>query len=139
MRQPTPIRRRQAANLISADVYPGRGRQGKPRNVVNQTRQSLSQSALRAALMTPVKDIVAVGNFVLEAVGTSDAATGGALTSSAIPRDGEDGVGFSNRGNVKLFEREALQPTWPRAHRASHCRLRAARRHVTNVKGVELQ
>lgn len=138
MRQPTPIRRRQAANLISADVYLGRGRQGKPRNVVNQTRQSLSQSALRAALMTPMKDIVAVGNFVLEAVRTSDAATG-ALTSSAIPRDGEDGVGFSNRGNVKLFEREALQPTWPRAHRASHCLLRAARRHVTNVKGVELQ
>ena len=45
--------------------------------------------------MTPMKDIVAVGNFVLEAVRTSDAATG-ALTSSAIPRDGEDGVGFSN-------------------------------------------
>jgi len=43
--------------------------------------------------MTPVKDIVAVGNFVLEAVRTSDAATG-AQTSSAIPRDGEDGVGF---------------------------------------------
>jgi hypothetical protein len=88
--------------------------------------------------MNPTKDIVAVGNFVLEAVRTSDAATG-AQTSSAIPRDGEDSVGFSNRGNVKLFEREALQPTWPRAHRASHCRLRAARRHVTNVKGVELQ
>jgi hypothetical protein len=33
--------------------------------------------------MTPMKDIVAVGNFVLEAVRTSDAATG-ALTSSAI-------------------------------------------------------
>ena len=39
---------------------------------------------------------------------------------AGIPRDGEDGVGFSNRGNVKLFEREALQPMWPRAHRASH-------------------
>ena len=89
--------------------------------------------------MTPVKDIVAVGNFVLEAVGTSDAATGGALTSSAIPRDGEGGVGFWNRGDVKLFERQALQPAWPRAHRASHCLLRAARRHVTNVEGVELQ
>ena len=47
-----------AANLISADVYLGRGRQGKPRNVVNQTRQSLSQSALRAALMTPMKDML---------------------------------------------------------------------------------
>ena len=56
-----------------------------------------------------MKDIVAVGNFVLEAVRTSDAATG-ALTSSAIPRDGEDGVGFSKRGNVKLFEREASAP-----------------------------
>ena len=28
--------------------------------------------------MTPMKDIVAVGNFVLEAVRTSDAATGAA-------------------------------------------------------------
>jgi hypothetical protein len=88
--------------------------------------------------MTPMKDIVAIGNFVLEAVRMSDAATG-APTCSSIPRDGEDGVGFSNRGNVKLFEREALQPTWPGAHRASHCLLRAAGRNVTNVKGVELQ
>jgi hypothetical protein len=61
----------------------------------------------------------------------------GAPTSSAIPRDGEGGLGF--RIEKRKFEREALKPTWPEAHRAGHFLLRAARRYVTNVKGVELQ
>ena len=82
--------------MRATNLLLGRGRQGKPRNVVNQTNQSLSQSALRAALMTPMKDIVAVGQL--------------------CPRGRKDvRRGNGRADHVKVVEREALQPTWPRA------------------------